>query len=101
VEQKTKDNLKEIAIKVRFEGIVTVMVPPDALLPEILAQKIALSRALATIDNPDAPDEDASAEYAEEIEKEFGSVDEDEASAAWDETLVEGIGGTWEVVADC
>ena len=97
--QETDNTARKFTIRVRFEGVVTVEVPGTAKLPEILARKIALSRVLATVDNPDAPDDVASEEYLDELEKEFGTenVDEDEALTAWDCTRVEGIAGAWEV----
>ncbi len=97
MESKTRKRMKEIKIKVKFEGVVTVKVPQDAPLPEVLAKKIALSRALATVDNPDAPDDAASSEWIDAIERKNGEVDEDATLEMWDNSNVENIAGAWEL----
>ena len=57
-----------IDVPVQFTGTVSVQVP-DRLSPDdakLLATKLALARILATTDNPDAPEDDAFDDYADE-----------------------------------
>ncbi len=79
-------------VPVSFHGVVEVNVP-DGLTTEqkiSLAKKVALSRIVASLDNPDAPEDTACQEYAEE----FGLTDE-QAEGHWDDTQTCGVAGTW------
>ena len=83
--------VKEIAV--RFEGTVRVNVP-DSIPAErqgVLAEKLALALVLATIDNPDAPEDEASTEYQEE----FG-LSEEQLEHDWDSSKALEVSGTWE-----
>ncbi len=81
-----------ISVPVVFNGTVSVQIPET--VPEdrrrCLAEKAAISRAVATVDNPDAPDEDACAEYADEFE-----LGETEAGKDWDSLRVLSVEGDW------
>ena len=58
----------KIDVHVNFIGEVRVVVPDHLSADDssLLAEKLALARILATCDNPDAPEDDACCEYAEE-----------------------------------
>ena len=81
-------------VKVTFHGVVEVEVNSLTSTANIqaLAEKLALSRILATTDNPDAPDDEAFDEFVEETE-----IPEDIAGEAWDNAILNGISGTWEL----
>ena len=93
---KKKPMLK-VVVPVSFAGTVEVEVPAD--IPqerrESLARKVALARVLATTENPDAPEDDACAEY----ETEFG-LDEATAERNWDGCRTTGVSGQWSLQAD-
>jgi len=82
----------KITIPVRFQGTVEIELPKGLTKErrEFLAKKIVLARIVATMDNPDAPEEDACWEYQEE----FGLSDET-AEKDWDATKTEGVAGSW------
>ena len=85
--------MKRIDVQVQFTGMVTVLVP-DHLSPSdarLLANTLALSRILATTDNPDAPEEDSCAEYTERCSAKAQSTAEED----WDSSEVRGVGGKW------
>lgn len=79
-------------VPVTFQGEIEVVVPTS--VPELrrraLAEKIATARILATLDNPDAPEDDASEEYAEQ----FG-LDEELAGEEWDACQTDSVSGSW------
>jgi hypothetical protein len=82
-----------INIPVRFNGTVSVQVP-DRLSPDdakFLATKLALARILATCDNPDAPEDDALADYANECSDLGQKTAEDD----WDHCKINGVSGQW------
>ena len=82
-----------INIPVQFTGTVTVMVP-DRLSPadaKLLATKLALARILATTDNPDAPEDDACSDYADECSVQARTT----AETDWDRCEVHGVSGQW------
>ena len=83
--------MKRIDVAVHFTGVVTVLVPDHLAADDckLLAGKLALARILATTDNPDAPEEDACDDYAEECSAK-ATAEQD-----WDRCEVEGVGGTW------
>jgi hypothetical protein len=56
-------------------------------------EEIALARILATTDDPDAPEDDALADYAEECSAEARSTAEED----WDRCKVRGVGGQWSI----
>lgn len=84
----------KIDIEVKFEGVVTVevpnSVPSSRRVP--LAEKIALARIVASVDNPDAPESEACDEYADDFE-----LDDDQAGKEWDGCTVTGVGGEWKI----
>ena len=83
--------MKTITVNLKFEGSLIVKVPKD-LSPEAarkLAENKALCFALATTENPDAPELEA----FEETEEETGITERQ-----WDKTIVDGISGTWSLV---
>ena len=85
--------MKGIDVPVHFIGTVTVLVPDHLSLSDarLLANKLALARILATTDNPDAPEDDACEDYAEQCSaKATAEVD-------WDLCEVQGVGGKWTV----
>jgi hypothetical protein len=83
--------MKRIDVPVQFTGTVTVMVPDHLSTHDarLLANKLALARILATTDNPDAPEEDACEDYAQECSAN-ATAEED-----WDSCEIQGVGGKW------
>jgi hypothetical protein len=83
--------MRRIDVPVQFTGTVTILVPDhfSAADARLLANKLALARILATTDNPDAPDEDACEDYAEECSAETTAKED------WDCCEVQGVGGKW------
>ena len=82
-----------INIPVQFTGTVSIQVP-DRLSPEdakLLATKIALARILATTDNPDAPEDDALSDYADECSHHARKTAEQD----WDRCEMSGVSGSW------
>jgi len=88
-----KAKTKRVAVRVTFEGTVEVLVPLSVSpgRQKALAKAIALSRILATTENPDAPEAEAFDEYKEEFKLTLSK-----ASREWDGCQVEGVGGGWE-----
>lgn len=60
---------------------------------KLLADKVALARILATCDSPDAPEEDACDEYAEECSDTCRKT----AERDWDRCKIHSVGGAWTV----
>ena len=87
-----KRSMVKVVVPVAFTGTVEVEVP--AHIPqerrEALARKVALARVLATTENPDAPEDDACAEYAEEFK-----LGEATAGRDWDACVTAGVSGKW------
>jgi len=83
--------MKRIDVPVQFTGTVTVMVPDHLSTHDarLLTNKLALARILATTDNPDAPEEDACEDYAQECSAN-ATAEED-----WDSCEIQGVGGKW------
>jgi len=82
-----------INVPVQYTGTVAVMVP-DRLSPadaKLLATKLALARILATTDNPDAPEDDAYEDYADQC----SSLACKTAEADWDRGEISGVSGQW------
>lgn len=84
--------MKERIVRVRFDGDVKVLVPEhvsdaDA---DVLAEKMALSRIVATTDNSNGPEEVACDEYLDEAS---GNASEKD----WDESSCATIGGSWTI----
>jgi len=95
-EPPSPEPLVEITVPLFFEGEARVSLPAWIAesgpgVAEAMARNIALSRALATCNNPDGPEEDAFDEFIQEFE----TVDEEMAGTAWDmsECMVES--GVW------
>ncbi|MCK9462625.1 MAG: hypothetical protein M0R80_23650 [Proteobacteria bacterium] len=74
--------MKTIDVNVKFEGTITIEVPDHLSDGQAndLAERLVLARVVATMDNPDAP-EDAACEDGEEKD--------------WDACVVTGVCGTW------
>ena len=85
--------MPKIEIPVSFEGTVTVNVPDDVDVQDakLLAAKKALAYILATLDNPDAPEEDSFDDYFDECDERNSQ----KAENNWDNTFLEGVGGVW------
>ena len=83
----------KIDVHVNFIGEVRVVVPDHLSADDssLLAEKLALARILATCDNPDAPEDDACCEYAEECSDTAQSTAEED----WDACEVETVSGAW------
>jgi hypothetical protein len=92
-----KEPMVKVVVPVNFTGTVEVELPADVPQQrrESLARKVAIARILATTDNPDAPEDDACAEY----ESEFG-LDEATVGRDWDECRTTGVSGQWSLQAD-
>ena len=77
------------------KGTVTVeVVTPDGMGQDDackLARKLALARVVATADNPDAPEDAACEDYAEEASHLGAARSEHD----WDNTKIIGISGMW------
>lgn len=84
----------KILVDVEFNGTVAVEVPDDVAEEHriALAESFALSRIIATADNPDAPDEDFVMELADKIK-----MPEEQAGEMWDRSHILGIGGSWDI----
>lgn len=82
-----------VTVELHFDGTADVEVPGhlSAKDAQLLASKIALARILATFENPDAPEEDALDEYAEEA----GAKAAKTAEADWDAAVTDGVSGSW------
>ena len=83
----------KIDVSVNFIGEVGVVVPDhlSAHDAKLLAEKLALARIVATCDNPDAPEDDACCEYAEECSDTAQATAEED----WDACEVETVSGAW------
>ncbi len=81
-----------VVVPVSFTGAVEMEVPAGVPQDrrEALARKVALARILATTENPDAPEDDACADY----EEEFG-LGEATAGQEWDGCETKGVSGNW------
>jgi hypothetical protein len=81
-----------VEVPVTFHGVVSIdvpaSIPPDRR--KALAGKVALARVIATVENPDAPEEDACQGYAEEFELPGKQAEED-----WDSCMHVSMGGHW------
>ena len=88
-----------IIVPVTFTGNIEVFVDKNAPNKAELARVIALSRVIASTENPDAPDEDAMADYAAAL----GIPDNKpralkKAEAFFDRAEVGSCNGTWSVL---
>jgi hypothetical protein len=82
-----------IDVPVQFDGTVSVQVS-DRLSPDdakLLATKLALARILATTNNPDAPEDHAFDDYADECSDLGQKTAEDD----WDHCTINGVSGQW------
>lgn len=82
----------QVDIQVRFDGTISVEVPDHLSESDakLLARHVALSRLLATTDNPDAPEDAACEEYAERCDQ------PETAESDWDECGIYAVEGSWE-----
>lgn len=80
-------------VLVQFSGVVSVVVPDHLSADDsnLLAEKLALARILATCDNPDAPEDNACCEYAEEC----SDIAKSTAEQDWDACEIETVSGAW------
>jgi hypothetical protein len=87
--------MKRLDVPVQFTGVVTVLVPEHLSADDgrLLAGKFALARILATCDNPDASEDHASADYADER----SAAAQARAEEDWDRCQIQGVGGQWSV----
>ena len=85
----------KIDVPVQFTGEVSVVVPDhlSANDAKLLAEKLALTRIVATCDNPDAPEDDACCDYAEQCSDTAQATAEQD----WDACEITGVGGTWTI----
>jgi hypothetical protein len=89
--------ITKVVVPVSFTGAVEVEVPAGVPTKrrEALARKVALARLLATTENPDAPEEDACAEYRSEFK-----LSEATAGRDWDGCRTTGASGRWSLGAE-
>jgi hypothetical protein len=85
--------MPKLNIPVQFTGVVRVEVPNHLSRTDakLLATKLALARILATCDNPDAPEDDAFSDYADECSALARKTAEDD----WDRSEVKSVSGQW------
>jgi hypothetical protein len=83
----------KIDVPVQFSGVVSVVVPDHLSDADssLLAEKLALARIVATCDNPDAPEDDACCDYAEQCSDTAQATSEQD----WDACEITSVGGTW------
>jgi hypothetical protein len=81
-------------VPVLFSGVVSVQVPTDVSpgMRRPLAEKVALARILTTLENPDAPEADACAAFAESFD-----LTEEQAGEVWDRTEPVSVLGGWTI----
>jgi hypothetical protein len=89
----------KVEVNIQFVGTVKATVPKG--IPEDqaieLAKKMVLARVLATMENPDAPEDAACMEYRDEFE-----LSDEVAEEHWDNTRTGDVGGEWLVLGtDC
>jgi hypothetical protein len=84
-----------VPVAVQFCGTVEVRVPKTvpAERRRHLAEKLATARILATVQNMDAPEDDACGDYEEEFD-----LTEEKAGKEWDGCKIEGVNGLWSCV---
>jgi hypothetical protein len=87
------ENMKRTDVHLQFSGTVAILVPGHLAANDarLLANKLALARILATTDNPDASEDDACQDYAEECSEKAQAT----AAEDWDSCEVQGVGGKW------
>lgn len=85
-------NIKTINIPVSFQGTVAVTLSADLDDGQALAlaRNLALSRVMATTENPDAPDEEAFDDFLAET-----GIPNGAAERFWDEATVSVAYGIW------
>jgi len=81
-----------LRVGVSFVGTVDVYVPAElpAANKLVLARVMALSKVLATTDNPDSPDDEALEDYLLQCD-----VDESVAERHYDDSRVGDVSGSW------
>lgn len=88
-----------VSVRVEFRGAVKVFVP--GWLPqerrESLASKLAMSQVLATVDNPDAPIDDAYEDYCDTHRAQV-PADEWDFAREWDGSTAKSVSGVWTVL---
>lgn len=82
--------MKTIRVDLDFEGRALVKVPDhlDDSDARALAEKLVLSRILATFDNPDGPEDEAFDEWSDGCNS--GTPEDD-----WDNSFTDDICGSW------
>ena len=85
--------MPKLDIPMQFTGVVSIQVPDHLSLTDakLLATKLALARILATCDNPDAPEDDAFSDYADEC----SDLAQETAEDDWDQSEVKSVSGSW------
>jgi hypothetical protein len=81
----------KLDIPVQFIGIVTVTVPDHLSTTDakLLAEKVALARIVATIDNQNGPEDDACDDYVAKCSAK-ATVEQD-----WDQSEILRVSGKW------
>jgi len=82
-------------VYVSFTGMIEVLVPKSVPAERRLdlAEKKALAVVVATLDNPDAPEDDACCEYQEQH-----ALTKTRANREWDTTELDSVSGSWTAV---
>lgn len=87
-----------VHVNLQFKGEVEVKVPIS--VPENqrkrLATLLALAKILATTDNPDAPEDEACDQYANEFGLTNFGLANRVAGQQWDNSEIVGVSGSWE-----
>ena len=91
--------MKKVLVPVLFEGTVEVLVPDylSDLMARSIGVHLALAKVVATIENPDAPEDQACHDYSFVRD---GNTDEEAAELEWDTSIVSGISGKWDLLPE-
>jgi hypothetical protein len=86
-------------VRVKFNGVIEVIVPESLIIPPEVLEKMAKAKALAqvvaVVENPDAPEEEALDQACSDVT--LTKQQRQAASKIWDKTNVSaGVSGAWE-----
>jgi len=84
-----------VKVPLRFDGVAKICLPAalSEIDQQILAERTALARVVATFENPDAPEEAAFEEYVNECSEEAKQT----AERDWLNSEGQGLSGDWSI----